>query len=569
MPSIPLPTAKYLEGQVASTGSSAADGSEVPDPAAAASEAPHGQEQEARTKWADMQDQELVDGADTQWPAGSVGPGTGESLVTDEEVAKLIGSDELSSFGGSAAGTQEETLASGQQMASADGGSETPPPNTSTTSQWIKVTAAEVQPQSTSAAAAAAEGFGAFPEPPTNTTERQPQAGDLQQVKQEQDDPPAAANAAGSKRLPTAEPADLPPTKAAAITHTAGAMQVEGSSSSPASPGAVAPSAAQQLTTRLFSQVAGAQDYTEEELYGAQRVVGVPMDPRVKAQIENVDFGHKRVQWQAAQGPHNWPRDPLEVPANRALMVYERPKRERCQTEERPGRKRVYCQNPECKKEDGTTPWTWAERSQDQNGFNNKRGHPRCSATHKGLGLSGCCIRCATEWPEGAKELATLEVTLTKQYKLFRKDKGGPPDYPQLYHEPGTDLRGDLDPLNFMLKGNNHTIEAWIKAREDALDSGAAWPPAYQRVTPWWYGPDGAQYSPSERNPAGVIYPSATAQPGGKGPQPKKRPQSSGRTAATAKGAGNVGTATQNPSGKGCGGKSNRQSTYHPQQQAR
>ena len=129
-------------------------------------------------------------------------------------------------------------------------------------------------------------------------------------------------------------------------------------------------------------------------------------------------------------------------------------------------------------------------------------GTPAAKRPTMGLGLSGCCIRCATEWPQGARELATLEVELTKQYKLFRKNKAGPPDYPMLYHEPGTDLRGDMDPLNFMVK-RTHSIEAWLKAMDDALDSGAVWPPAYQRVPPWWHGPDGAIFHPTDGNPAG------------------------------------------------------------------
>ena len=151
----------------------------------------------------------------------------------------------------------------------------------------------------------------------------------------------------------------------------------------------------------------------------------------------------KMVPWQADQGPHHWPQDLLEVPDHPARLAYDRPKRSRCTEPERPGRKRVYCQNPTSRKEDGSQPWTWVERSQDLNSFTNKRRHTRSAATHKGLGMSGVCIRCATERPEGAKEAAAREVAI-KQYKLYKKDKGGPPDYPWLYHEPCNDLRSHV-----------------------------------------------------------------------------------------------------------------------------
>ena len=91
------------------------------------------------------------------------------------------------------------------------------------------------------------------------------------------------------------------------MSHTAGAMQVD-RSSSPADSGAGAlpncdrsncGSAAQRLTATLFGKAAEARNYTEEQLYGAQRTAGTPMSKRLRAQIENVDFGHKMVPWQA------------------------------------------------------------------------------------------------------------------------------------------------------------------------------------------------------------------------------------------------------------------------------
>ena len=220
----------------------------------------------------------------------------------------------------------------------------------------------------------------------------------------------------------------------------------------------------------------------------------------------------------------------MEVPEVPLLLKFERPMRNRCTQPDRPGRKRVYCQNMLCYKlvELGQQAWTWLERALETNSLVNKRGHPRHKATHQGVGMAGVCISCATEWPEGYKEGAVSELALNKQYKLYRKDAGGPPDYPWNYHEPGTDLRGDLDPLCSKVKRTEgYKEDEWYTAREDALDSGGSWPPVFQTRAPWWYGPDGAQWNPTKDDPTKVVYPQAP-QVVGKGPEPKKRANSAG-----------------------------------------
>ena len=130
MPAVPSAVTDCLMAKQAASAGSATGGSpEVPDPAEAqqATAAQAGQEKETQPEnWADMEveDDFVAPTDDTLWPIEASGQSQeGEVLVTAEEVANLIGADDMSSFGGSAAGApQVENQASGQQAAASAAG---------------------------------------------------------------------------------------------------------------------------------------------------------------------------------------------------------------------------------------------------------------------------------------------------------------------------------------------------------------------------------------------------------------------------------------------------------------